>query len=443
MPSAEATHQAVQRLRQRLVDLDDVVVGRREHRLGQALPGLRDAGDLAAGLVLDVEVPGAPVLAVERADLLAARPRARTGSCRSRSAGRSAPISWPLPPSTMIRDFMNFARPGQRQHDAAVGVDDLELVGEELVDVGDEPHHLLRGALADLADRADLPAVLVVDRELLVDLDQLGLLVHHEHRLGEQATRRRTAPACDAGRATSPWTFSVARLTVGHVPEPPGGSTDCRPWLATCSVQFCAVEVAVLVPPPRVGIPVRVRASRSVSVMARTLTRARRMMDACERNTRLAEPAATVGERDFPGRVGPGAASSSAATARSRATLSRRSPPARGARRASTRWPRRPTTSMRSGWPPGSTTRSTTSARPTTRSSRRGWPRACSRRTASTPATVAEVARLVRLTETHDPHAGDRNGAGALRRRPGHPRQRSDSRYADLRRRRPRGVRAT
>jgi hypothetical protein len=37
-------------------------------------------------------------------------------------------------------------------------------------------------------------------------------------------------------RVTSRWIFSVARLTVGTWLTPPGGSTDCFPWLDTCSV---------------------------------------------------------------------------------------------------------------------------------------------------------------------------------------------------------------
>jgi hypothetical protein len=48
------------------MELDDVVVGRGEERLGDALEGLRDAGDLLAGGVLDAEVPGAPVLGLDR-----------------------------------------------------------------------------------------------------------------------------------------------------------------------------------------------------------------------------------------------------------------------------------------------------------------------------------------------------------------------------------------
>ena len=65
-------HQAAQRFLQRAVDLHDVVVGGGEHRLGQALPGLRDPGDLGVGVVADREVPGPPVLGVDRADRCAA-----------------------------------------------------------------------------------------------------------------------------------------------------------------------------------------------------------------------------------------------------------------------------------------------------------------------------------------------------------------------------------
>ena len=44
------------------------------------------------------------------------------------------------------------------------------------------------------------------------------------------------APVWAPALATSAWTFSVGRLTVGTFDSPPGGSTDCRPWDATCSV---------------------------------------------------------------------------------------------------------------------------------------------------------------------------------------------------------------
>src|SRR5690606_20356882 len=86
------------------------------------------------------------------------------------------------------RRLHDLARPRQLQHDLAGGVGDLEVVGHELVDAGDQPQHLLAGRLADLAGRADLGAVLVDPAVLLVDLDDLGLLVDHEDRLGEDPT---------------------------------------------------------------------------------------------------------------------------------------------------------------------------------------------------------------------------------------------------------------
>ena len=65
---------------ERAVDLHHVVVGRGEHGLGQALPRLGDAGDLVALRVGDGEVPGPPVLGVDRSR--ASAPLARSRSKR-------------------------------------------------------------------------------------------------------------------------------------------------------------------------------------------------------------------------------------------------------------------------------------------------------------------------------------------------------------------------
>ena len=137
----------------------------------------------------------------------------------------------------------DLGRPGEGEQHVAVRVDDLQLVGHELVVGREHAQRLLGHALADLADRADLAAVLVVDGVLVVDLDELGLLVHDQDRLGED----RAAALRDAGRhagllATSLTTFSVARFDGRargrrrRAGRPPGGrarrrarSTGCRP----------------------------------------------------------------------------------------------------------------------------------------------------------------------------------------------------------------------
>jgi len=67
------------------------------------------------------------------------------------------------------------------------GIDHLQMVGEELVQARNNPHDLLKGALADLAHRADLGAGAVKDRILVVDFDELGLLVNNKKLLIDQA----------------------------------------------------------------------------------------------------------------------------------------------------------------------------------------------------------------------------------------------------------------
>ena len=130
-------HHAGQRLRQPEVHQDDVAVGRREQRPGQPLPLLRDAGDLDAGRVGDREVPGPPVLGLDRPDELARSRPGRSGSCRTRWPGRSRRAGRRPAAAPRTRDFTNLAgrvstSTGPRR------VADLERVGQELVEVGDE-----------------------------------------------------------------------------------------------------------------------------------------------------------------------------------------------------------------------------------------------------------------------------------------------------------------
>ena len=142
-------------------------------------------------------------------------------------------------------------RPGQHQLRLPVRVADLQPVGQELVDAGDErAAPSSSGALADLDAPNRAAALLVEDAVLVVQLDQLGLLVHHQDRLGEEraAARRRwrrhpPAAAPDAGCARgrgprprpaprhSPWAAAgPARRPGGCAP-----STGSRPSSAACS----------------------------------------------------------------------------------------------------------------------------------------------------------------------------------------------------------------
>ena len=133
----------------------------------------------------------------------------------------------------------HLGRAGEGQEHVALHVDDLQLVGEELVDAAEHAQRLLGRRLAHLADRADLRAVLVVDRVLVVDLDDLGLLVHHQHRLGRRSCRRRSRRWRRRRWRRRARPSRSARFTVGTWPAPAGGSTDCLPCDDTCSVH-CA-----------------------------------------------------------------------------------------------------------------------------------------------------------------------------------------------------------
>ena len=133
--------------------------------------------------------------------------------------------------------------------------------------------HLLGRGLADLADGPDLHAVLVVDGVLVVDLDELGLLVHDQHRLGED----RAAALCARDRPHllhvahdllgGPLRGGDVRALGGWIDRlPPVGGHVLRP--------LRAVPVAQLVPSHRVGVPVGRRLPRGVRHRAEASERA-------------------------------------------------------------------------------------------------------------------------------------------------------------------------
>ena len=98
---------------------------------------------------------------------------------------------------------------------------------------------LLRLALPDLAHRADLVAVLVGDGVLVVDLDDLGLLVHHQDRLAEHGAAALHLPRLHADLLLQVLLDLVdADVACGTRAGASSGSTACRPWEVTCSVQF-------------------------------------------------------------------------------------------------------------------------------------------------------------------------------------------------------------
>ncbi len=172
---------AGQRLGEPDVHQDDVAVGGGEHRPRQPLPLLRDPGNLGARRVGDREIPGPPVLRLDRADHLTTGDQVEADLAEDVGlhdlAERGA-----VGPGHQDTGLHQFRRPGEHQHRPA-DVAHLEGVGEELVEVAEQPHGLLHRALPDLHDRADLPAVAVEHRILVGQLDELGLLVDQQHRL--------------------------------------------------------------------------------------------------------------------------------------------------------------------------------------------------------------------------------------------------------------------
>ncbi|SQD95057.1 hypothetical protein FMEAI12_2910020 [Parafrankia sp. Ea1.12] len=169
------------------MQLHHVVVGRGEHRPGQALPGLGHPGDLGVVLVDDREVPRPPVLGLDHSDVRAAGLQPEPDLAEHVLLDDAAD----LPAVGQRHDHLRLEqlrRPGQHQLRHTGGVTHLKPVGEELVDRRHEAHGLLQRVLADLDDRADLVPVLVEDGVLVRQLDQLRLLVDDQHRLAEQRT---------------------------------------------------------------------------------------------------------------------------------------------------------------------------------------------------------------------------------------------------------------
>src|SRR3954466_6366717 len=190
-------HHAGQRLREPVVHQDDVAVGGGEQRPRQPLPLLRDAGDLDPGRIGDREVPRPPVLRLDGADRPAvghqveADPPEDVGLHDLTDRGAVGALHH-------HPRLHELGRPGQHQ-DRTRGIPDLQPVGEELVELRDEPEGLLPRPLAALHDGADLPALPVEDRVLVGELDELGPLAHDQDRLlVERGTP--AAPRCGRRR---------------------------------------------------------------------------------------------------------------------------------------------------------------------------------------------------------------------------------------------------
>src|SRR5918996_2710216 len=180
-------HQAAEGALQSPLDLNDVIVSGGEQSLCQALPGLGDPGDLRSRAVLDVEVPGSPVLGIDRAQRLAAGFQGEAD----------------LPNDVLLHDLTDLAanivfdddsrleklrRPRESQQDRTRDIHDLQARREELVQRGEESQRLPHRALSHLPDGADLIRVAIEDRVLVCHLDDLRLLADDEDRLCEESS---------------------------------------------------------------------------------------------------------------------------------------------------------------------------------------------------------------------------------------------------------------
>lgn len=162
------------------VYVDDVVVSRREHRLEHADELLIDPPYLCARRIHDGEVPGAPVLrfdlpdgVVRRIDEIK-RDLSKHVLLDNFSHGAATSV---LDPQLRLEHLRG---PGDLEDHLPVGVVDRETVSQELINVGYEPECLSHLALALLLDAAESSPLGVRDGVLINQLDQLGLLTHHE-----------------------------------------------------------------------------------------------------------------------------------------------------------------------------------------------------------------------------------------------------------------------
>src|SRR5581483_9630924 len=203
----------------------------------------------------DVEVPRPPVLGVDRAVHVPARLETEADLADGVLLRDLADLA-ALPVGHDDLGLDELGRAGQRQQHRALHVDDLQLVRHELVVGRQQAHGLLRGALPHLAHGADLARVLVEDGVLVVDLDELGLLVHDEHRLREH----RAAAGHSTGRQPSARHVLLhllrRALDRGHVAVAARRVDLARPAVRDVLGPLGAVVPAQLEPSIRVGVPV-------------------------------------------------------------------------------------------------------------------------------------------------------------------------------------------
>src|SRR6266540_733415 len=180
---ARGDREAPQRIGERRVHLHDVIVGVGE-QLPQPGPLLGDRGDLPATRVQHGEVLGAPVPRPH----LTERPAARVGQPEARFAEAELLGDRAEHDAAGLPDRADPAEPRLVEHQLrlAVRVDEVQGDRQCHVQVAEQPQQERERCLPGLLHGADGPAVLVVDVVFVPQLDQLELLVHHEHRLGEQ-----------------------------------------------------------------------------------------------------------------------------------------------------------------------------------------------------------------------------------------------------------------
>jgi hypothetical protein len=167
------------------VEVDDVVVGSREHGLQHADELLVDPTDLRLVTINDREVPGPPVL---RSDLT------------HMVAMGTDEVEADLAEDVLLHDVTHLAAvtvvdvdPGLHQLGGSRELQDLDVLGvvdrqpmrQILIDGRHEANDLPEGALALLLEVSEGRTVRSVDLVLVRQLDELRLLAHDE-RVGEK-----------------------------------------------------------------------------------------------------------------------------------------------------------------------------------------------------------------------------------------------------------------
>ena len=147
------------------------------------------------------------------------------------------PISWPLPPSTITRDFMNFAGRVSDNTTLPSASTTCSLCVRNWSTSATNRKTFL-AALWPTCRTAPIcrPFESKIANSWLTSISLAFWLTTSTDSVNSDPPP--DSPTAMPALAMSTWIFSGDRFTVGRLAEPPGGSTDGRPWLETCSVQF-------------------------------------------------------------------------------------------------------------------------------------------------------------------------------------------------------------